>query len=118
MQKITILNVDDDEAGRYAVSQMFRSAGFEVLEAANGAEALSLVQQRRPDIVLLDIKLPDIDGFEVCRRIKSNPETAQITVIHLSATLVQGADRVRGLEGGADGYLTEPISQAELVATV
>jgi signal transduction histidine kinase len=115
--KITILNVNDQEAIRYSVTQMLQSSGYQVWEAVNGHEALELVE-RGPDIVVLDIRLPDIDGFEICRRIKSNPETAGITVIHLSATFVRGEDKARGLEGGADGYLTSPVGQAELVATI
>ncbi len=117
IEGVTILNVDDDEAGRYAVTQMLRGAGFDVIEAATGGEALDRVLER-PDIVLLDIRLPDIDGFEVCRRIKSDPRTANTTVIHLSASLVAPADKAIGLERGADGYLTEPIGSAELIATV
>ena len=75
LPKITILNVDDDDAGRYAVSRILKQAGFEVLEAASGEEALRLVD-KNPDLIILDVKLPDIDGFEVCRRIKSNPATS------------------------------------------
>jgi signal transduction histidine kinase/CheY-like chemotaxis protein len=116
-QKITILNVNDDDAIRFSVTQILEDAGYEVWEAVDGAQALGLVE-RGPDIVVLDIQLPDIDGLEVCRRIKATPSTASITVIHLSATLVKGEDKARGLEGGADGYLTSPVGQAELVATV
>jgi signal transduction histidine kinase/FixJ family two-component response regulator len=112
-----ILNVDDDEIGRFAVTQMLRSAGFEVDEAATGTEALRKAESL-PDIVLLDVRMPDLDGFEVCRRIKANPKTAGITVVHLSATQVDSQAIVHGLNWGADGYLTEPVNQAELVATL
>src|SRR4029079_6806126 len=69
-------------------------------------------------LVVLDINLPDIDGYEVCRGIRANPATARTTVIHLSATFVQEQDKVRGLNHGADGYLTHPVEAPVLVATV
>jgi DNA-binding response OmpR family regulator len=115
--KITILNVDDNEAGRYAVSRILKQAGFEVLEAASGEEALRLVD-RNPDLIILDVKLPDIDGFEVCRRIKSNPATSLIPILHLSATYQDSESRVKGLEGGADSYLTHPIEPLVLIASI
>lgn len=112
-----ILNVDDDEIGRFTVTQMLLAAGFEVDEASTGAEAL-LKAESLPDLILLDVRMPDIDGFEVCRRIKANPKTAGITVVHLSATRVDSQAITHGLNWGADGYLTEPITQGELIATV
>lgn len=112
-----ILNVDDYGPGRYARSKMLRQFGFEVWEAANGTQALKLVEEK-PDIVLLDINMPDIDGLEVCRRIKGNPATASIIVLHLSASKVHASDRVTGLNNGADSYLTEPVEPEVLVATV
>ncbi len=115
--KIIILNVNDNEAARYSVTQILQKAGYEMWEAVNGAEALELVK-RQPDLVVLDIRLPDISGFEVCRLIKSDPATSTITVVHLSATFIRGEDKARGLEGGADGYLTSPVGQPELVATI
>jgi len=115
--RIVVLNVDDSEAGRFAVTRMLEHAGFEVWEATTGQEALQLAE-RGPDIILLDVRLPDIDGFEVCRRIKSNPKSASSTVIHLTARSIATSDKVQGLEGGADGYLTEPISSSELIATL
>ncbi len=118
LPKITILNVDDDEISCYAKSRMLRRAGFEVTEAATGSQALQYIQQDRPPLVLLDIGLPDISGLEVCRRIKSDPATALTLVLQVSASLVSSADKARGLEGGADAYLTEPIEPEELVATV
>jgi PAS domain S-box-containing protein len=116
--KITILNVDDNKTSRYAKSRMLRRAGFEVQEATRGSQALDCIQQGRPSLVLLDIDLPDINGLEVCRRIKNDPATASTLVLQVSASLVSSADKARGLEGGADAYLTEPIEPEELVATV
>jgi len=115
--KTTILNVDDDEASRYAVSRILKQAGFEVLEAASGEEALRLVD-RNPDLIILDVNLPDIDGFEVCRRIKSNPATDFIPILHLSATYQDSESRVKGLEGGADSYLTHPVEPLVLIASI
>jgi PAS domain S-box-containing protein len=115
--KPTILHVDDDEANRYAVTRSLLKAGFDVTEAATGADALRRLADK-PDLVILDIRLPDIDGFEVCRRIKSNPATAGIPVLHLSASLVSSADKAQGLDGGAEAYLIRPVEPIELVATV
>ena len=112
-----ILNVDDNEAGRYATSRILKAAGFEVLEAATGADALRLMAER-PDLVLLDVNLPDIGGFEVCARIKADPANAGIAVVHLSATAIGSDARTEGLEGGADGYITQPVSARELVASL
>lgn len=113
----TVLAVDDDEATRYSLARRLRGAGFRVLEAATGAEALRLAREE-PVLITLDINLPDMDGFEVCRRLKSDPATREIPVLHLSAACVSSGDKVRGLEGGADAYLSEPIDQQEFLATV
>jgi signal transduction histidine kinase/DNA-binding response OmpR family regulator len=112
----TALVVDDSEMVRFATAETLRDAGFEVLEAATGAEGLRLVTQS--DVVVLDIRLPDVDGFEVCRLIKADPATASIPVLHLSGIHCDVEDRVRGLETGADAYLSRPVEAAELVATV
>jgi PAS domain S-box-containing protein len=96
---------------------MLRRGGFEVLEASTGREALQLMD-RRPDLVVLDVKLPDISGYEVCRQIKSTEATARVPVLHLSAALVTIEARVTGLEGGADGYLVQPVDPEELIATI
>jgi two-component system NtrC family sensor kinase len=113
-----ILNVDDNEGACYVKSRILRRAGFTVLEAGNGAEALRLVAAEQPDLVLLDVELPDISGYEVCRRIKGNAATATIMVLQTSASFTEGRDKVRGLDEGADGYLTEPVQPEELIATV
>ena len=112
-----ILHVNDDEANRYAVTRMLQKAGFEVIEAATGQEALQRAAEL-PDLVILDVKLPDIDGYEVAARIRANPATRMLPVLHLSAHLVGVEARARGLEAGADGYLTQPVEPAELVANV
>src|SRR5262249_53735910 len=98
-------------------SRILQKAGFAVREAGTGVEALRLVAEQ-PDLVILDINLPDLSGYEVCRRIKENPASAVIPVLHLSASLVESETRSRGLEGGADGYLVYPLEPRELVAQV
>jgi signal transduction histidine kinase len=113
----TVLVVDDNDAVRYAVVRFLREGGYNVLEARTGHEALVLAAQD-PDLITLDINRPDMNGFEVCRRLKADPATAQIPVLHISASFAKTEDRVRGLEGGADAYLTEPLDREELLATV
>ena len=113
-----ILNVDDNDGARYAKTRILQSAGFQVAEAANGTDALEIIQRTPPALVLLDVKLPDINGIEVCRRIKANPETASVLVLQTSAALTNRADKIRGLEGGADNYLAAPIEADELIANV
>jgi PAS domain S-box-containing protein len=88
-----------------------------VLEAATGHETLRLAASH-PDLIILDVNLPDLSGFDVCRRLKAAPETSAIVVVHTSATYVRGSDRAHGLDGGADGYLTTPVEPPELIATV
>jgi PAS domain S-box-containing protein len=115
---ILILNVDDNDGARYAKTRILQGAGFKVLEAANGTDALAIVQRSDPALVLLDVKLPDINGIEVCRRIKADPVTSCVLVLQTSAALTGRDDKIRGLEGGADNYLAAPIEADELVANV
>ncbi len=113
-----ILNVDDNDGARYAKTRILQSAGFEVVEATNGTDALAAVKRHTPSLVLLDVKLPDINGIEVCRRIKADPDSAMVLVLQTSAALTGRADKIRGLEGGADNYLAAPIEADELIANV
>ncbi|MGJ7914268.1 response regulator [Massilia sp. LXY-6] len=113
-----ILNVDDNDGARYAKTRILQSAGFEVMEATNGTDALAAVKQGPISLVLLDVKLPDINGIEVCRRIKADPDSAMVLVLQTSAALTGRADKIRGLEGGADNYLAAPIEADELIANV
>jgi signal transduction histidine kinase len=115
-KNITILAVDDNDAIRYSLSRALQGGGYRVIEARNGTETLRLADDS-PDLITLDVHLPDMDGFEVCRRLKANPRTAHIPVLHISATVTDTENRVRGLEA-ADGYLAEPVSREELLATV
>ncbi|MGV3723614.1 MAG: ATP-binding protein [Actinomycetota bacterium] len=115
-----ILNVDDAGANRYVLSRILSRAGYQIQEASSGSEALQHLSgaSPRPDLVVLDVHLPDIDGFEVCRRIKTNPQLARIPVLQLSALYVHPEERARGLESGADAYLVSPVDPLELVASV
>ena len=113
----TVLIIDDDEAKRHAVAKILRKAGYLIREGETGADALRLAAEK-PALIILDVKLPDVSGFEVCQRIKEDPATAAIPVLHISTTFVDIEDRIHGLEGGADGYLTDVLEPLELVATV
>jgi PAS domain S-box-containing protein len=114
----TILVVDDNEAERYYLTRILGKAGFHVLEAATGLDGLRLAETERPDLVTLDIRLPDLNGFEVCRRLKSNPATRDVQVVHISASFTTPEAKAEGLDGGADGYLTHPVDANELLATL
>jgi PAS domain S-box-containing protein len=114
----TILNVDDNEMSRYAVTRILEHNHFRVTEAGTGKDALRLAETEQPDLVLLDVNLPDMNGFEVCRRLKATPATARIPVLHITASYVRSGDVARGLEGGAESYLTEPVEPEVLVATI
>jgi PAS domain S-box-containing protein len=113
----TVLHVEDDQNTRRGLARLLRAEGFGLLQASTGAEALGLAR-RRPDVIVLDVSLPDMDGFEVCRRLKADPETALIPVLQLSGYYTSPDDRVHGLSGGAEAYLTKPVQPEELVAHV
>lgn len=112
-----VLNVNDQDGVRYMISRMLDRAGFQVVDAGTGAEALEKVQELKPKLVVLDIKLPDISGLEVCRQIKTNPQTQSVKVLHTSAIFVAPEAKVQSLNSGADGYLSHPFEQEELIAT-
>jgi PAS domain S-box-containing protein len=113
----TVLIIDDDEAKRHAIAKILRKAGYLIKEGDTGADALRLATEK-PALIILDVKLPDVSGFEICQRIKEDPATAAIPVLHISTTFVDIEDRIHGLEGGADGYLTDVLEPLELIATV
>ena len=113
-----ILNVDDTDSNRYVKTRILKHAGFEVLEATSGAEALELVATRHPDLVLLDVMLPDANGRDICARVKGDPRSADVAILQTSAMHVDMRDRVASLDAGADGYLVEPMEPEELVANV
>src|SRR5205085_7568012 len=112
-----VLVVDDVELNIKLLEAKLSSEYFEVMVADNGPTALELAESELPDIILLDIMMPRMDGFEVCRRLKANPRTADIPVVMVTA-LSDVADRLRGLESGADEFLTKPVNDTALFARV
>jgi signal transduction histidine kinase len=112
-----VLFVEDDIGKRYVIARQLRVHGFEIIEATTGAEALEKLSPEF-DIALLDIRLPDMYGWDICKRIKSDPRTASMLVLELSATLASAEDRARGLDLGADAYLVHPVEIVELTATL
>jgi PAS domain S-box-containing protein len=116
--RVTILNVDDTPGLRYGKTRTLRAAGYEVVEAETGAEALRLARELLPELVLCDVKLPDMSGIEVCREIKRDPATRSVPVIQISATFTTEDDQKSGLRGGADIYLTEPVEPKVLQTVV
>src|ERR1051325_5607897 len=112
-----VLVVDDVPANVKLMEALLSAEYFDVVTALSGREALALCERAECDIVLLDVMMPDMDGFEVCRRLKANPSTHHLPVIIVTA-LDQASDRVKGLEAGADDFLTKPVSDIALVARV
>ena len=112
-----ILVVDDIPANVKLLEVRLLAEYFEVLTASNGADALETCENGKVDVVLLDVMMPDMDGFEVCRRIKSDPATSHIPVVMITA-LDQVSDRIRGLEVGADDFLTKPVNDLQLMTRV
>ncbi|WBQ13277.1 PleD family two-component system response regulator [Hyphomonadaceae bacterium BL14] len=112
-----VLVVDDIETNRRLLEARLSAEYFEVLQAADGYECLTLARSHEPDIILLDVMMPGIDGFETCRRLKADPVTRHIPVVMITA-LDQRADRITGLEAGADDFLTKPVDDVALFARV
>ncbi|WP_299636782.1 phosphate regulon transcriptional regulator PhoB [uncultured Ruegeria sp.] len=113
----TVLVVEDEMAQREVLAYNLEAEGFRVSRAANGDEAMLLVDEDSPDIIVLDWMMPNLSGIEVCRRLKSRPDTRSIPIIMLSARSEE-VDKVRGLETGADDYVVKPYSVIELMARV
>lgn len=118
MENIVVLNVDDNTGARHAKTRLLLNAGFRVEEAADGATALSMVDALLPALVVLDVKLPDMSGHEVCRRIKAGAATGHVVVLQTSAALLSSDDTERGMESGADFYLAAPFEPMDLINTV
>ena len=112
-----ILVVDDIPANVKLLEARLMAEYFDVLTASNGRDALDICDRTQVDVILLDIMMPEMDGFEVCERLKSNPRTAHIPVVMVTA-LDQPSDRVRGLKAGADDFLTKPVHRLELTTRV
>ena len=112
-----VLVVEDEPAQREVLAFNLDAEGYDVVQAANGEEALIMVDEVMPDIIVLDWMMPNLSGIEVCRRLKMRPATRGISIIMLSAKSEE-VDRVRGLETGADDYVIKPYSIVELMARV
>ncbi len=113
-----VLNIDDDDDGRQLLSRYLTKAGFQVIEAATGTDGIRLAVEFRPELILLDILLPDLNGFEVCKRLRENAATAHTPILQVSASYRDEAARVQSLEAGADAYLTKPVERERLLTTV
>ena len=119
MNKTTrILVVDDEPAVLGVFSLILRRAGYEVWEAANGQQCLQMTREKRPDLVLLDVKLPDLNGIDVCRQIKADPALLDIFVVLVSGKAISAADKVDGAETGADDYIVKPVNPEEFLARI
>ncbi|PAU98145.1 phosphate regulon transcriptional regulator PhoB [Paracoccus salipaludis] len=117
VQQPCVLLVEDEGAQREVLTYNLESEGFRVVAAETGDEAMLLVAEEAPDLMVLDWMLPNVSGIEICRRVKADPDTRHIPIIMLSARSDEG-DRVRGLETGADDYVVKPYSVVELMARV
>jgi two-component system, cell cycle response regulator len=116
-QHSSILIVDDLPLGRETVATLISPLGYQLLFASNGAEALRLAQATPPDLILLDVMMPGMDGYEVCRRLRATPALAEVPVIMLTA-LDDRDSRLRGIEAGADDFISKPYDRIELRARV
>src|SRR5215204_5482607 len=116
-EQIKILIVDDDDASRYSLARPLKRAGYQVVLATTGKEGLQEIENR-PDLVILDVQLPDMNGLEISRMLRQSPQTSTIPILQTSATFTMGSDKARGLDAGADGYLINPIEPEELLANV
>ncbi|MCP4356518.1 MAG: response regulator [Chloroflexi bacterium] len=113
----SILIVDDEALTRNLLRLMLERDGFEVAEAEDGEQALEVVQTQLPDVVIMDVMMPNMDGFTACQHLRNQPETVNLPIILLSARTQIEAVRA-GLQAGADRYMTKPISKPELINTI
>ena len=112
-----ILVVEDQEDNRQILRDLLGNAGYELTEAENGEEALTAVAKRRPDLILMDIQLPVMDGYEATRRIRTNPDLKSVPIIAVTSYALAG-DESKALEAGCNGYVSKPYSPRELLAKV
>ena len=113
----TILVVDDTPQNVKLLADLLNAKGYRVITASSGKQGLEIIERERPDLVLLDVVMPEMSGYEVCRKIRAMPETAVLPVVMVTA-LDPGQERVKGIEAGADDFLSKPINQPELLARV
>ncbi len=112
-----ILVVEDNDRNRRLLKILLRSRGYEVIEAVTGEEAMKYLRDHKPDLILMDIQLPNVDGLDLTKNIKSNPKTADIPIVAVTAYAMKG-DRERILEAGCDGYISKPIDTRKLILLV
>ncbi len=112
-----ILVAEDEKDIRELIAFTLRFAGFDVLLATNGVEAVEVAQAERPDLILMDVRMPKMSGYEACRRLKENPQTASLPVVFLSAK-GQDSEIQQGLESGAEEYILKPFAPDELIQQV
>jgi len=112
-----ILVIEDHEDNRRILRDLLSSAGFDLIEAMTGDEGVAMAQEHRPDLILMDIQLPGLDGYQATRRIKADPALRQIPVIAVTSFALSGDD-VKAYEAGCDGYVTKPYSPRQLLAKV
>ena len=112
-----ILVIEDQEDNRVILRDLLSSAGYEVIEARNGQDGVGVAESERPDLILMDIQLPVLDGYEATRRIKANPALASIPVIAVTSYALSG-DEAKAKAAGCDGYVTKPFSPRELLGKV
>jgi two-component system cell cycle response regulator DivK len=112
-----ILCIEDNPQNMRLVRKILKHHGYDVLEALDGVSGVAMAERELPDLILMDINLPDIDGLEATRRIKENPKLAHIPIVALTANAMYG-DEERILAGGCDGYISKPVSKGELVEIV
>ena len=117
-EPLRILNIDDDEAARYVKTRVLSQAGYEVIEAANALDGLAIARDAQVHLALVDVKLPDISGLDLCRLIKTDPKSRNIPVIQISAVFVSELDELIGLAHGADVYLRYPLDPLVLTTVV
>jgi DNA-binding response OmpR family regulator len=117
-KRLKILIADDDADTLYVYSRLLESEGYESLTAPSAFECLRIARQERPDLILLDVRLPDISGLEVCRQIKADPKLSGIFVIHISGIDISSDNQAEALESGADLYLTKPVEYRKLLAHI
>ena len=112
-----ILVVEDQEDNRRIIRDLLASAGYELIEAADGEAGVRLAEAERPDLILMDIQLPVLDGYEATRRIKQNPELRAIPIVVVTSYALSGDD-VKAMQAGSDAYVAKPFSPRELLATI
>ena|ERR1700756_1009163 len=118
MERRKILIVDDYPGARYLRSRILSDAGYEVMEAGTGSDAMHIARTACPSLILLDVNLPDISGVEVCEQLKRDPITAAIPIIQITGAWISDEARQRGLASGASAYLVEPVDEVILLKTV